>query len=222
MPPTVDLGQPHHPKRRHSDPPGQRAAARAALMEEAAKRLGVDKAELAVADGVITGAGKSVGYGELIGGKRFSITLDPKAPVPTKDPKAYKIVGQPVPRVDILEKAATGTFTYMQDSCVPGMLYGRVVRPPAIGAKLESVDESSVAGIPGLLKVVREGNFLAVVAEGEWPATGGRTRAEGQVVGLGKPAGAGQALRARARDGRSRRRRRRAKSATAPRRSRRA
>ena len=53
---------------------------------------------------------------------------------------------------------------------MPGMLHGRVVRPPAIGAKLESVDESSVAGIPGLLKVVREGNFLAVVAEGEWPA----------------------------------------------------
>ena len=107
-----------------------------------------------MADGVITGAGKSVGYGELIGGRSFSITLDPKAPVPTKDPKAYKIVGQSVPRVDIPEKA-TGTFTYMQDFRVPGMLHGRVVRPPAIGATLESVDEASVAGIPGLRQVVR-------------------------------------------------------------------
>jgi nicotinate dehydrogenase subunit B len=145
------------------------AAARAALMDEAAKRLGTGKEQLAVADGVISGGGKSVGYGELIGGKRFSITLDPKTPVPTKDPKTFKIVGQPVPRVDIPEKV-TATFTYMQDFRVPGMLHGRVVRPPAIGAKLESVDEASVAGIPGLLKVVREGNFLAVVAEGEWPA----------------------------------------------------
>ena len=66
-----------------------------------------------------------------------------------------------------------GTFTYMQDFRVPGMLHGRVVRPPAIGAKLESVDEGSVKNIPGIVKVVREGNFLAVVAESEWAAIKG-------------------------------------------------
>jgi len=63
----------------------------------------------------------------------------------------------------------TGTFTYMQDFRVPGMLHGRVVRPPAVGAKLESVDESSVKNIPGV-QVVRDGDFLGVVANSEWGA----------------------------------------------------
>ena len=61
----------------------------------------------------------------------------------------------------------------MQDFRVPGMLHGRVVRPPAIGATLESVDEGSIKDIAGIVKVVREGNFLAVVAENEWAAIKG-------------------------------------------------
>jgi CO/xanthine dehydrogenase Mo-binding subunit len=144
------------------------AAARAALLDEAAKKLGVDRAGLTVRDGTVSGGGKSVTYAELIGGRSFSITLDPKKPVPTKDPKTFTLVGKPVPRVDIPAKV-TGTFTYMQDFRVPGMLHGRVVRPPAIGASLRSVDESSIKGIP-TARVVREGNFLAVVAENEWAA----------------------------------------------------
>ena len=147
------------------------AAARAALLEQAAKRLGVDKSTLTVRDGVISGGGKRVTYAQLIGGKRFSITLDPKQPIPTKDPKNFKLVGKPVPRVDIPGKA-TGRFTYMQDLRVPGMLHGSVVRPVAMGATLVSVDESSINGIP-TAKVVREGNFLAVVAENEWAAVKG-------------------------------------------------
>jgi nicotinate dehydrogenase subunit B len=123
------------------------AAAKAALLDQAASRLGVKKEELKVADGVVTGGGKRVTYGELIGGKSFSIKLDPKQPVPTKDPKDFKVVGKSVPRVDIPGKA-TGTFTYMQDFRVSGMLHARVVRPPAIGATLESVDEGSVKDIP--------------------------------------------------------------------------
>ena len=147
------------------------AAAKAALIEEAAKRLNVEKTELTVADGVISGGGKRVTYGELIGGKNFAIKLDPKQPVPTKDPKTFKVVGKSVPRVDIPGKA-TGTFTYMQDFRVPGMLHGRVVRPPAMEAKLESVDEASIKGIRGA-KVIRQGNFLAVVATNEWAAIKG-------------------------------------------------
>ncbi len=108
-------------------------------------------------------------YGELIGGKTFSLKLDHAKPAKAKDPKDYKIVGKSVPRVDIPDKV-TGTFTYMQDFRVPGMLHGRVVRPPAIGAKLESVDEGSIKDIPGIVKVVREGNFLGVVAQSEWAA----------------------------------------------------
>jgi CO/xanthine dehydrogenase Mo-binding subunit len=144
------------------------AAAKAALLDEAAKRLGVDRAGLTVRDGVISGGGKRVSYAELIGGNRFSITLDPKKPVPTKDPKSFTIVGKPIPRVDIPAKV-TGTFAYMHDFRLPGMLHARVVRPPAMGASLESVDESSIKGIR-TARVVRQGNFLAVVADNEWAA----------------------------------------------------
>ena len=73
------------------------------------------------------------------------------------------MVGKSVPRVDIPDKV-TGRFTYIHDFRVPGMLHGRVVRPPAVGAKLESVDEGSIKNIAGIVKVVREGNFLGVVA----------------------------------------------------------
>jgi nicotinate dehydrogenase subunit B len=147
------------------------AAAKAALLEEAANRLNVKKEDLNVADGVITGGGKRVTYGQLIGGKSFSIKLDPKQPVPTKDPKDFKIVGKSVARVDIPRKV-TGTFTYMQDFRLPGMLHARVVRPPAIGAVLEGVDESSLKDIR-TARAVRQGNFLAVVADNEWAAVKG-------------------------------------------------
>src|SRR5262249_39851683 len=144
------------------------AAAKRALLDEAAKRLKVDARELKVVDGVISGGGKRMGYGELIGGKSFSITLDPKSPLPTKDPKEFKLVGTSVPRVDIPAKV-TGTFVYMQDVRMPGMLHGRVVRPPAVGAVLGDVDEGSIGDI-ATARVVRQGNFLAVVARNEWAA----------------------------------------------------
>src|SRR5947209_256550 len=134
------------------------ATAKAALMEEAAKRLGAKPEDLKAADGVITGNGKRVTYGELIGGKSFALKLDPQKPAKFKDPKDYTIVGKPVARLDIPAKM-TGRFVYMQDFRVPRMLHGRVVRPPAMGATLESVDEGSVKNIPDLVKVVREGNF---------------------------------------------------------------
>jgi nicotinate dehydrogenase subunit B len=148
------------------------AAARAALIDDAAKKLGVPAVQLAVVDGVISGGGKKVTYAELIGGKTFSIKLDPKQPVKEKDPKDYKLVGKAVARLDIPDKL-TGKFTYMQDFRGPGMLHGRVVRPPAIGAKLESVDESSIEDVPGIVRVVRDGDFLGVVAANEWAAIRG-------------------------------------------------
>ena len=146
------------------------AAARQALVAEAVKKLGTN--QFTVADGIISGGGKKVSYAQLIGGKTFSIKLDPKNPVKTKDPNDYKIVGKSIARLDIPDKV-TGKFTYMQDFRVPGMLHGRVVRPPAIGAKLQSVDERSTKHIPGIIKVVREGDFLGLVAENEWAAIRG-------------------------------------------------
>jgi len=145
------------------------ATAKAALLDEAAKRLGAKQDELKVVDGVVSAGNKRVSYGELVAGKSFALKLDHTKPATGKDPKDYKLVGKPVPRVDIPDKV-TGRFTYMQDFRVPGMLHGRVVRPPAIGATLESVDEGSIKDVVGVVKVVREGNFLGVVAESEWGA----------------------------------------------------
>ena len=145
------------------------ATAKAALLEEAVKRLGAKQEELKVVDGVISAGNKRVSYGELVGGKSFALTLDHTKPAAGKDPKDYKLVGKPVPRVDIPDKV-TGRFAYMQDFRVAGMLHGRVVRPPAIGATLESVDEASIKDVAGVVKVVRQGNFLGVVAQSEWGA----------------------------------------------------
>lgn len=142
------------------------ATARQALLQQAAQRLGAPASGLVVKDGTVQSGGKSVTYAELIGGRHFALKLDKAAPL--KDPKSYTIVGRPVPRLDIPDKI-TARFTYAQDVRLPGMLHARVVRPPAIGASLVSVDESSVKDIPGV-KVVRQGNFLAVTAEHEWNA----------------------------------------------------
>ena len=146
------------------------ATARKALTEMAVQKLGMPSADLAVKDGVIfvrAEPHRRVSYVELIGEKSFDLKLDPAAQL--KNPKDYTIVGQPVPRPDIPGKV-TGIHTYMQDFRVPGMLHARVVRPPAIGARLESVDEATVKGITGVRQVVRLENFLAVAAEPEWAA----------------------------------------------------
>jgi nicotinate dehydrogenase subunit B len=145
------------------------ATARKHLVDLASQKLGAAASDLVVEDGVIKpkSGGSGVGYGELVGGKNFALKLDKDAK--TKDPAAFKLVGKPIPRLDIPEKC-TGRFTYMQDARVEGMVHGRVVRPPSFGATLQSVDESSVNGIPGVVKVVRESNFLGVVAETEWGA----------------------------------------------------
>ncbi len=146
------------------------ATARKALLGMAAQRLAVPEDDLEVVDGVVRSkrdASKAVSYSQLIGGGEIHLKVDPNAP--RKDPRSYTVVGTSAPRRDIPGKM-TGQFTFMQDSRVPGMLHGRVVRPLAIGALLRSVDESSVRDIKGLVKVVRLSNFLGVVAETEWAA----------------------------------------------------
>jgi CO/xanthine dehydrogenase Mo-binding subunit len=157
------------------------AAARQELLKLASARLDSPIDKLTVADGVVTVVGnpaKKIAYGELLGGKRFNIKItaagvgwDMKvAPeVPAKNSKDYKIVGKSIPRVDLPEKF-TGEFVYSQDASVPGMLHGRVVRPATSLSAPASVDESSIKNIPGVVKVVREGTFVGVVAETEWAA----------------------------------------------------
>lgn len=144
------------------------ATARAALVNLAAEQLRRPAADLILAGGEVRPAagGAGVGLGGLVGGKRLSLKVDPKAPL--KDPARYTIVGKPVLRTDVPKKC-TGTNVFLQDFSVPGMLHGRVIRPPALGAKLMSVDESSIRTIPGA-RVVRIESFLGVIAGDEWAA----------------------------------------------------
>jgi len=154
------------------------AEARRVLVEEASKRLGVAESELTVADGVVSGGGKSVTYAQLIGGKRFNRqvewnkqtgnAMDIKVQAKPKAPGAYKVVGKPFARRDVAWKVY-GTGDYVTDLRLPGMLHARVIRPPRAACKVGGVDEASVKDIPGV-RVFRERDFVAVLAPREWDA----------------------------------------------------
>lgn len=157
------------------------AAARLELLKLASLRLGVPLGQLMVIDGVVSVSGdpkKRVSYGELIRGNRFNVKITADgyqtamqvAPdVRPKNYKDYKIVGTSVPRVDLPAKF-TASYIYISDFRVPGMLHGRPIRPVTAIAKPASIDEGSVAHLPGNVKVVRDGSFVGVVAETEWTA----------------------------------------------------
>ncbi len=147
------------------------AEARLALLKLASAKLNTPPERLTVEKGVVSGSGKSVTYGELVGDKPFNVAFSGNAPV--KKTTEYKIVGTSYPRNDTPAKVSA-QYTYMQYVRVPGMLHGRVVRPRGqrmygAGAKIMSVDEASIRAIPGA-RVVRKNDFLGVVAENEWDA----------------------------------------------------
>lgn len=143
------------------------ACARRAMLDLAAKRLGAATGDLKVSDGVIGVGGKRITYAALVSGNALDVPFDEN--VELKKAGAYKIVGKPIARVDIPGKV-TGEFTYMQDFKLRGMLHGRVVRPTAMQAKLESIDDSAARKISGFVKTVVNGNFVGVVADTEWGA----------------------------------------------------
>jgi nicotinate dehydrogenase subunit B len=99
-----------------------------------------------------------------MGGELFNLEVTGQAPV--KPPESYRIVGTSTPRIDLPHKVS-GEPSFIQDLKVPGMLHARLVRPPNPGARLVAMDEASVKNIPGLVKVVRRGNFIGAVAERE-------------------------------------------------------
>jgi nicotinate dehydrogenase subunit B len=141
------------------------AEARALLLDQAAKRFDVAVEALGVTDGVVSTAdGRKVGYGDLAAA--IDLHREATGKVAPKPPAQHRIVGRPIPRRDIPAKV-TGGAAYVQDIRLPGMVHGRVVRPPRYGATLDGVDEAAVRAMPGVLAVVREGNFLGVVAERE-------------------------------------------------------
>jgi nicotinate dehydrogenase subunit B len=135
------------------------ATAREALLAMAARKLGSPVGTLSIADGVITGSTGRVRYEELIGSKRFNLVLNQAA---KRRPSAqWTILGKPVPSLD-LTALVTGQFEFVQSVRVPGMLHGRVVRPPEMGATVAAVEENSVRDLSA--KVVVRHNFVGVVA----------------------------------------------------------
>jgi len=146
------------------------ATAREALLEAASKRFGVPVDQLRLNDGVISiasDASKTVTYAQLIGGRKFSIVLNRNAK--RKPPSEWTVLGKPIHRIEI-PAIVTGRHEYVHDVKVPGMLHGRVVRPPAVGSRLLSVDETSIRGTPGFIKLVVKQNFVGVIAEKPWQA----------------------------------------------------
>jgi CO/xanthine dehydrogenase Mo-binding subunit len=167
---TTSGAQSHPTNFNHANLALAGATAREALLQLAAPRLGAPVDQLVAKDGVIslkTDPSKKVGYGELVGARKFSMQLNPNAK--RKSPSDWTVLGTPVPRVEI-PAMVTGQFEYVHNVRVPGMLHGRVVRPPAYGATLVDVDEGSVKGMAGVVKVVVKKSFVGVVAEKPWQA----------------------------------------------------
>ena len=151
------------------------AEARRVLLALASERFGVPVGQLAVSEGVISVAAdpsRTTTYGELIGGRRFNVTLTganinvTTGVAPVKAVGDLRIVGQSLQRYDIPPKV-DGSLTWAVDVKLPGMLHARNVKPPVVGATLVSIDESSVRGLPGFFRVVSRGNYVAVVCERE-------------------------------------------------------
>ncbi len=151
------------------------AEARRVLLELASKQLGVPVDQLAVSEGVITvkaNPSRRVTYGELIGGKRFNVTLTGNninattGVAKVKDVQDLKIIGKSPQRYDIPAKV-DGSLKWAADVKLPGMVHARNVKPPVAGAKMISIDEASVRDVPGFIRVVSKGNYVAVICERE-------------------------------------------------------
>ena len=144
------------------------AQVREILIGEAARRAGASASELSARDGVVTGpGGLRFGYGDLVSAQLLHVDAQPTSIL--TDPRDFTVMDRPVPRVDIPAKV-TGGAAYVQDMRLPGMVHGRIVRPPSYGARLAALDAGPVETMPGVLKVVRDGAFLGVIAEKEWTA----------------------------------------------------
>lgn len=164
----VTSGAQSHPQNfNHSNLALAGATARDALLQMAARQWAVPVEQLTVRNGIISHQARTISYAALIGGKKFNLTLNANAQ--RRHPRDWTVLGTPVKRLDMPEMV-TGRFEYVHNVRVPGMVHGRVVRPPTVGAMVASVDEGSVAGLPGLIKVVVKKNFVGVVCEKQFQA----------------------------------------------------
>jgi CO/xanthine dehydrogenase Mo-binding subunit len=168
------------------------AEARQALIQMAGVRWSVDPSRLTAsggtvqetaqetvqetAQGAVQGSGgRRLTYAELVGSKRFNLALGKSAKL--KPPGELKVVGKPIPRVELPGKIFGG-HVFVQNLRIPGMVHGRVIRPPLVGATVERVDEGSLRSLPGNVRLVTKGNFVAVVADREEDAVRGAAAAD--------------------------------------------
>lgn len=145
------------------------AEARKRLLDMAAGKLNVPVSGLTVKHGIVTATatGQSISYGALLNGKSIEGKVTGKAPL--KDPSKYTLVGTAYPREDIVAMA-TGQPVYVQDLRMPGMLHARILRPPVYGATLTALPENKLTGLAGVVKLVRNGSFVGIVAQEEYQA----------------------------------------------------
>ncbi len=152
------------------------AEARFLLLQEAAKKLSVSLEQLTVSDGVIKGrAGGSVTYWDVA--TDDLLAREATGEIAPKPVSQHTVIGKSVPRRDIPAKVA-GLPSFVHDLDPPGLLHGRVARPPSYGARLAAFDESEIKALPGVVAVVRDGSFLGIVAEREEQALRAIVRAK--------------------------------------------
>jgi len=143
------------------------AQARGILLAAAARRFGARPDDLRTKAGIIASPdGKRATFWEVASADPDLLKGDITGAAAPKKPSDYSIVGKSINRIDLPGKL-TGAPSYVQDMRLPGMVFARVVRPPRYGAKLVSLDEAAVRSLPGVVAVVRDGNFLAVAAKRE-------------------------------------------------------
>jgi nicotinate dehydrogenase subunit B len=146
------------------------AQVRAILLGLAAVRLNVPAGQLGIEDGVIHApGGAKLAYGELVKGTELHRSAAAPATYDLRKPGQYLVIGKPFQRIDIPAKVSGGA-AYVQDLRLPGMVHARVVRPPSAGARLAGFDSAAVDKLPGVLKLVRDGSFVGVLAQREYQA----------------------------------------------------
>ena len=150
------------------------ADARHALLQRAAARLGTPPNQLNVEDGLIHGVGGSVSYADLADPDLMDVEVAGAAEL--KSASERRVIGTNVPRVDLPPKVM-GAAAFIQDLDLPGMLHGRVVRPPSYSARLVALDEAQLRAMPGVITVIRDGSFVGIVAEREEQAIRALNRA---------------------------------------------
>jgi len=151
-----------------------------ALLELASKRLGVPKAEVSAKDGVVSGGGKSMSYGDLVKGQQLNLTIPVTGSLtsimgltvtgspPLKPVSQYTVIGQPY-KNSVITSKVTGREQWASDVRLPGMLHARMVHPKTLGSTLVSAGELDKTRFPNA-QVVVKGNLVGVVAPTEWEA----------------------------------------------------